>query len=30
MDKTVKTLDKEMSDKVSFITFIIPAFCRSI
>jgi hypothetical protein len=29
MDKAVKTLDKETSDKVSFITFIIPAFAEA-
>ncbi|MDR3094195.1 MAG: DUF3791 domain-containing protein [Bacteroidales bacterium] len=29
MDKAEKTLDKETSDKVSFITFIIPAFAEA-
>ena len=29
MDKTEKTLDKDISDKISFISFIIPAFAEA-
>ncbi|GHT24360.1 hypothetical protein AGMMS4957_17240 [Bacteroidia bacterium] len=29
MDNTVKALDKDTSDKVSFITFIVPEFAKA-
>ena len=29
MDKAIRTLDKDISDKISFISFIIPAFAEA-